>query len=212
MRCPDGAGDGAYLVEGGRHGDDAVTGDGAVGWLDADATGQCCGLADGAAGVSAGARGAWKAVTAAAEPPPEPPGARSSARVADYAECGVLVGGALGESVEVGLAEDGHACFADLRVHGAVVGLIQPSSMRDAAVVGWPWYDDEVLDAMGTPASRAVPCLLRTASTAAAVASASSALMCREGVEAILAVCSVVAQGAPSVAAMRSRCAWVSST
>lgn len=73
-----GARDRANLVERGGHGYGAETGDAAIGGLDANGTGQCALLANGAAGVGTQANGASKALTAAAEPPPEPPGTRST--------------------------------------------------------------------------------------------------------------------------------------
>ena len=193
----DGAGDGAYLVEGGRHGDDAVTGDGAVGGLDADATGQCCGLADGAAGVGAerqgcleGSDGCCGAAAGAAGCAVECPG------VADYAECGVLVGGAHCEFVEVGLAEDGHACFADLAGDGTVVGAHPAFEHARCCGGGLALGDDEVLDGDGYACERGQ--FLACCAVCVHCCCGGECFFgvdVQEGVEAALTVCSVVAQG-----------------
>ena len=66
----------------------------------------------------------------------------------------------------------------------ASYGLSQPSSMREAAVVGWPRVTMLSFTATGTPASgcrasASAPPAARMASTSAATASASSAFTCR---------------------------------
>ena len=102
-----GARDRAGLVEGARHGDEAVAGDRAVGRLDADGAGDGGGLADRAARVRAdrqrrlvGGDGRRGAAAGAAGDPLEVP------RVARVAVRRVLGGRAHRELVHVGLAED----------------------------------------------------------------------------------------------------------
>ena len=91
------------------------------------------------------------------------------------------------------------ACFSRW-VIVASYGGCQPSRMREPQVVGRPTVVNTSLTATGTPASGA-SCspALRLLSTSAAWASALSAAMCRK------------ACTRSSTAAIRSRCAWVTS-
>ena len=150
-----GTGTGADLVEGGGHCDNAIAGDGAVGGLDANATGQRCGLADGPAGVSTqrqgcleGGDGRCGATTGAAGGTVEGPG------VTDYAEGRVLIGGAHGEFVEVGLAEDRHAGLAYLTGNGTVVGAHPAFEHARCRGGGLSFGDNEVLEGDGNTGQR----------------------------------------------------------
>ncbi len=116
------AGDRAGLVEAVGQRDEAVAGDPAVRRLDADRAGDGAGLADRAAGVGAdGQRGlerrdrGRRAAAGAAGDPVEVP------RVARRAVRRVLGGGAHGELVHVGLAEDREAGGLEARDDRGVV-------------------------------------------------------------------------------------------
>ena len=121
-RVEDRPADRAGLVERGGEGDEAVAGDPAVGRLGADGARDRGRLADRAAGVGAdGERGlegpddGGRAATGAARDPVEVP------RVAGRAVGRVLRRGAHRELVHVRLAEDRHACGAQLADEGRVV-------------------------------------------------------------------------------------------
>lgn len=121
----DGAGDGADLVERGRHRDRAVAGHTAVGGLHADGPGDGAGLADGAAGVGAEGQGRLEGGDGRGGPAAGTAGdAVEVPGVAGGTERGVLGGGAHGELVEVGLAEDRHPRGAEPADHGGVVGAL----------------------------------------------------------------------------------------
>src|SRR6478735_7900653 len=152
------------------------------------------------------ASGASKAATAAAEPPPEPPGMRSRSHglwVGPNAECSVEE--PMANSSRLVLPRIGILAARRRSTTVASYGLCQPSRILEPAVGGWPTVTIRSLTAIGTPASTcsssaAGPPAARIASTSAATARASSALTCRK------------AWTWPSTAAMRSRCAWVTST
>ena len=117
-----GAGDRADLVERGGHGDGSETGDAAVGGFDAHGAGQGAGLANRSTGVGAegerglecGDRGGGATTGTAGH-------ALGIPRVVGGLVGGVLGGGALGEFVEVRLAEDRHAGGLELFDDGGVV-------------------------------------------------------------------------------------------
>ena len=103
----DGRGHGADLVERGAEGDEAVAGDSSVGRFKADGSGEAGGLADRTAGIGscreereAGADGGRGAARGAARDGLEVP------RIECRKIGGVGVGGAHGEFVEVGFAEE----------------------------------------------------------------------------------------------------------
>ncbi len=144
------------------------------------------------------ASGAIFAATAAAEPPPEPPGMRPVShgfRVAPNAEY----------SVEEPMANSSMFVLPRIGIFAALMrstmvasyGGIQPSRILEAAVVGMPLVTTTSLMAIGTPASgpsfspRAI-----AASTSAAVARAPSRSTWRKALT------------VPSIASMRSR--WAS--
>ena len=124
-RVGDRAGDGADLVQGRGHGHQAVTRHRAVGGLGADRAGHERGLADRAARIGTEGQGhhvgrdsgGGAAAGAAGD-------TLSVPRVLGRAEGGVLGGGAHGELIHVGLADDGQAGFLDLGGDGRVVGRL----------------------------------------------------------------------------------------
>ena len=148
------------------------------------------------------ASGASKDATAAAEPPPEPPGIRSRSHglcVAPYAECSVDE--PIANSSMLVLPRIGRPASRSRVTTVASYGGTQPSRIREPQVVGRPRVASTSLTAIGTPSSAeaGVPAA-RRASDSAAWASAPSASTCRK------------ACTAPSTSAIRSRGAWVSST
>ena len=147
------------------------------------------------------ASGASNAETAAAEPPPEPPGMRSRSHglcVAPYAECSVDE--PIANSSMLVLPSGTRPAARIRATTVASYGGIQPSRIFDPAVDGMPSVQSTSLIATGTPASGpSLSPAFRCLSIAAAVASA-SAFRCRN------------AWMSPSTAAIRSRCAWVAST
>ena len=146
-RVQHGARDRADLVQRGGHGDGAVAGDAAVGGLDADRAGDGAGLADRSAGVGAeGQRGferrdggSGAAARAAGDAVQVP-------RVVGGAVRGVLGGGAHGELVQVGLAQDRHLGGAQALDDGGVVGAAPAFEDLRAGRGGLADRDDEVLD------------------------------------------------------------------
>src|SRR3954467_1844403 len=98
------------------------------------------------------ARGASKAATAAAEPPPEPPGMRSRSQglcVGPYAECSVEE--PIANSSMLVLPRMGRTASRSLRTTVASYGGIQPSRILDPQVVGRPSVASTSLTAIGTP-------------------------------------------------------------
>src|SRR5580704_8531994 len=147
------------------------------------------------------ASGASYAATAAAEPPDEPPGILSRShglRLAPNAEFSVEEPMA-NSSMLVLPMMIAPACFSRC-VIVASYGGCQPCRMREPQVVGMPTVVNTSLTAAGTPTSGA-SCspVVRLWSTSRAWASALSAATCRK------------ACTRPSTAAIRSRCAWVTS-
>ena len=126
------------------------------------------------------AKGARNAATAAADPPPEPPGTRSPShglRVMPNAECSVEP--PIANSSRLVLPRIGRRASRRRATTVASYGLSQPSSMREAAVVGCPRVTMLSFTATGTPASgcrasASGPPAARIASTSAATARASS--------------------------------------
>ncbi len=148
------------------------------------------------------ARGAWKAASAAAEPPPEPPGMRVRSQ-------GLPVGPYALFSVEDPMANSSMlvlprmttSASLSLRVRVASYGGIQPSRIFEPTVVGTPTVVKMSLRASGTPASGpSFSPRSRLASTARAWARAPSRSTCRK------------AWTFSSVASMRARWASVTST
>ncbi len=146
--------------------------------------------------------GASYAASAAALPPPEPPGIRSVShglRVGPYAEY----------SVEEPMANSSMFVLPSITVPAArsrstmveSYGGRQPSRIFDPTVVGTPLVVSTSFTATGTPASgpSSSPAARRS-STARAAASAPSVSTCRN------------ACTRSSTAPMRSRWAWVTST
>src|SRR3984957_8769037 len=147
------------------------------------------------------ASGASYAATAAAEPPDEPPGIRVRSH-------GLRLGPKAEFSVEEPMANSSKlvlpmmiapACRSRLVTVDSYGGC-QPARMREPQVVGMPTVVKRSLTATGTPASgpSGAP-VRRRSSTSAAWASALSAATCRK------------ACTRSSTAAIRSRCAWVTS-
>ena len=141
------------------------------------------------------ASGASNAATAAADPPPDPPGMRSRSHglwVGPNAECSVDE--PIANSSMLVLPRIGSPAALTRAATVASYGGIQPSSSREPAVVGSPLVATMSLTAIGTPASgcRSSPAARRR-STSAADASAPSASTCRK------------ACTGPSTAAIRSR-------
>src|SRR5688500_19579382 len=100
------------------------------------------------------ARGAMKAATAAAEPPPEPPGIRSRShglRVGPYAECSVEE--PIANSSMLVLPRIGSPASRSLVTTVASYGGIQPSRIFEPQVVGSPEVASTSLTAIGTPSS-----------------------------------------------------------
>ena len=113
------------LVERARERDAPVAGDASVGGLHRHRAAQRARLADRAAGVAAQRDVAIPALTAAAEPPEEPPGyALEVPRVVRRAERGVLGRGAERELVHVELADGQRAGVQEPRDRGAVVDAL----------------------------------------------------------------------------------------
>src|SRR6478735_6075575 len=148
------------------------------------------------------ASGASYAATAAALPPPEPPGMRSRSHglwVLPYAECSV--DDPMANSSMLVLPRIGRPAALMRSTRVASYGGTQPSRIFEPAVVGRPCVTTTSLTAIGTPASGCSSSpAARRASTSAAVASASAAETCR------------YACTAGSTAAIRSRWACVTST
>ena len=112
----------ADLVERGSHGDRAKAGDAAVGRLDADGTGQRTRLADGTAGIGTQSErsfecshGSCRATAGTARD------ALGIPRIVGGLVGGVFGGGALRELIEVGLAQQRHACGLELLDDGGIV-------------------------------------------------------------------------------------------
>src|SRR3954451_8072897 len=123
------------------------------------------------------ARGAWKAASAAALPPPEPPGTRSTfhgLRVGPYAEFSVEE--PIANSSMLVLPRIGMPAARNRAVTVASYGARQPSRIFEPHVVGMSVAVYTSLSASGTAASgdgSASPAAT-AASTVAAAASASS--------------------------------------
>ena len=149
------------------------------------------------------ASGASNAATAAAEPPPDPPGMRSRSHglwVGPNAECSVEL--THGELVHVGLAEHHEAGVAQPADHGRVVRRhASPRASATRRSSGCPSVAMTSLSASGTPASGpSCSPAPRRASSRRAVSRAPSASTCRN------------ACTSPSTAAIRARCASVTSS
>ena len=87
------------------------------------------------------ASGASNAATAAAEPPPEPPGIRSRSQglcVGPYAECSVEE--PIANSSMLVLPRIGMPAARSRVTTVASYGGTQPSRIREPAVVGRPWW------------------------------------------------------------------------
>src|SRR5699024_2485399 len=140
--------------------------------------------------------------SAAAEPPPEPPGVGAGShglRVGPYAEfCG---GEPIAISSMLVFPRRGVRASRRLAVPVAACGDRYPSIIREAHVVGASVVVNTSLRAIGTPASgpTSSPAAIR-ASTARADSSARSAPTCRKALI------------SPSTSAIRSRCARVTSS
>src|SRR3954466_3287728 len=94
------------------------------------------------------ATGASRAATAAAEPPPEPPGVRSRShglRDGPNAECSVL--DPMANSSRLVLPRIGSPAERSLATTVASYGGTQPSRMREPHVVGWPVVQSKSLTA-----------------------------------------------------------------
>src|SRR3954447_3651312 len=149
------------------------------------------------------ASGAWNAARAAALPPPDPPGTRSTfhgLRVGPYAE--FSVDEPIANSSMFVLPRIGMPAARSRAVTVASYGDVHPSRIFEPQVVGMSVVVKTSLSASGTPASgdgSASPAAT-AASTSAAAASAFSAATCRN------------ARYWPSVSAIRSRHALVTST
>ena len=149
------------------------------------------------------ASGAWNAASAAALPPPDPPGTRSTSH-------GLRVGPNAEFSVDEPIANSSMFVLPRIgmpaaRSRAATVesyGDVHPSRIFDPQVVGMSVVVNTSLSANGTPASgdgSSSPAAT-AASTSAAAASACSSATCRN------------ARYWPSVSAIRSRQARVTST
>src|ERR1700747_2725671 len=100
------------------------------------------------------ASGAWKAASAAALPPPDPPGTRSTShglKVGPYAEFSVEL--PIANSSMFVLPRIGIPAARSLTVTVASYGERQPSRIRDPHVVGASVVVNTSLSASGTPAS-----------------------------------------------------------
>jgi len=122
----DGEGHGADLIEGGGEGDEAVTGDEAIRWLEADDAAEGSGLADRAAGIGTQTAEAEASGTGGCR------AAGGTARdtfgvpwIFGGAEGGVFGGGAHGEFIEVGFSEDDGAGGFEFIDDGGVVGGVE---------------------------------------------------------------------------------------
>src|SRR5215510_1606990 len=96
------------------------------------------------------ASGASKEATAAAEPPPEPPGIRSRSQglwVVPYAECSVEE--PIANSSMLVLPRIGRPAARTLATAVASYGGIQPSRIREPQVVGSPLVASTSLTAIG---------------------------------------------------------------
>src|ERR1700756_5192004 len=128
------------------------------------------------------ASGAWNAASAAALPPPEPPGTRSTFqgfRVGPYAE--FSVDEPIANSSMLVLPRIGMPAARNRAVTVASYGERQPSRILDPQVVGMSIVVNTPLSASGTPASAdgSRSPAATALSTAAAAASAWSAATCR---------------------------------
>ena len=146
--------------------------------------------------------GASNAATAAAEPPPEPPGIRVRSHglcVTPYAECSVEE--PIANSSMLVLPRIGRPAARTLATTVASYGGTQPSRILEPQVVGSPLVASTSLTAIGTPSSAeaGLPAARRS-SDARAAARAPSVSTWRN------------ACTAPSTAPIRSSAAWVSST
>ena len=148
------------------------------------------------------ASGAWYEASAAAEPPPEPPGIRVRSH-------GLPVGPYALFSVEEPIANSSMLVLPRITTSAAFsrwvtvasYGGIQPSRILEPTVVGTPSVVKMSLSASGTPASGPSRSpAARLASTARAWASAPSRSTCRKA-------CTF-----SSTASIRARCASVTST
>src|SRR5258708_31080612 len=100
------------------------------------------------------ASGAWNAASAAALPPPEPPGTRSTfhgLRVGPYAEFSVEL--PMANSSMFVLPRIGMPAARSRAVTVASYGDVQPSRIFDPQVVGISVVVNTSLSASGTPAS-----------------------------------------------------------
>src|SRR5215208_7633869 len=98
------------------------------------------------------AKGASKEATAAAEPPPDPPGIRvwsHGLRVGPYAECSVEE--PIANSSMLVLPRIGRPAALSRATTVASYGGTQPSRIRDPQVVGSPSVTRTSLTAIGTP-------------------------------------------------------------
>src|SRR3954467_9972775 len=116
------------------------------------------------------ASGASNAATAAAEPPPEPPGIRSRSHglwVGPYAECSVDE--PIANSSMLVLPRIGRPASRSLRTTVEAYGGTQPSRILDPQVVGRPSVAITSLTAIGTPSSgdSRVPAARRASDSAA---------------------------------------------
>src|SRR3954471_23495490 len=96
--------------------------------------------------------GASNAATAAAEPPPEPPGMRLRSHglwVGPYAECSVEE--PIANSSMLVLPRIGSPAARTLATAVASYGGTQPSRILEPQVVGRPWVASTSLTAIGTP-------------------------------------------------------------
>src|SRR5688572_7867193 len=124
------------------------------------------------------ATGVSRAATAAADPPLEPPGVRSSAhgfRTGPYAE--FSFDEPIANSSQLVLPTMTAPAASSLETAVASYGGMKLSRMRDDAVVRRPLVQRLSLSAIGTPASGAFIHFCRSESIAAARASARSAAM-----------------------------------
>ena len=147
------------------------------------------------------ARGASNAATAAAEPPPDPPGIRSRSqglRVGPYAECSVEE--PIANSSMLVLPIGTRPAARALATTVASYGDMYPSRIRDPDVDGMSVVTRTSFTASGTPASsgRLSPAARRA--SMAAARSVAASLTWRK------------ACTSPSTAWIRSRCARVAST
>ena len=128
------------------------------------------------------ARGASKAATAAAEPPPEPPGTRKVSqglRVIPKAECSV--DDPCANSSRLVLPKTGMPAFLSRSTTVASYGGTQPCRILEAAVVSIPLVTIISFTATGTPASSPVSSpAARRLSASSAWRRASSSLTLRK--------------------------------